>query len=366
MPICAAADRLKREVKQFGCPPQFPQPKEPEPEKLIEAVQIDDAKKDDASSSAAAKKKGGKGKVAAKASTQSYQWNILKEMGVPESEIAQFQDAKHWLNYFPPIATVDLKKFGLSADFRRSFITTDINPYYDSFIRWHFNTLRRRDKIAFGGRLSIFSPLDNQTCADHDRAEGEGVDLVEYTLIKLNLCEPYPATITAALGDKFAGHKVILPAATLRPETMYGQTNWSGRQMSTGLGGRERAVMGFSAQRRSLNSSSLFAFFFLFSFFFSWVLPDGEYGIFEINDKEVFVCSPKSALNMAYQHLSPERGQVSQIGKVSGSELLGCAVTAPHAKYEKLYCLPLTTIKMDKVRFDTHARRHKWTTVHAD
>ena len=67
------------------------------------------------------------------------------------------------------------------------------------------------------------------------------------------------------------------------------------------------------------------------------------------------MCSPKSALNMAYQHLSPERGQVSQIGKVSGSELLGCAVTAPHAKYEKLYCLPLTTIKMDKVRSDAHA-----------
>lgn len=75
------------------------------------------------------------------------------------------------------------------------------------------------------------------------------------------------------------------------------------------------------------------------------------------------MCSPKSALNMAYQHLSPERGQVSQIGKVSGSELLGCAVTAPHAKYEKLYCLPLTTIKMDKVR--PHTRSRKWTAAHA-
>lgn len=105
---------------------------------------------------------GGKGKVAAKASKETYQWNILREMGVPESEIHKFQDARHWLTYFPPIATTDLKQFGLSADFRRSFITTDINPYYDSFIRWQFNTLRRRDKIAFGGRLSIFSPLDNQ------------------------------------------------------------------------------------------------------------------------------------------------------------------------------------------------------------
>lgn len=233
MPICAAADRLKREVAKYGNPPVFPVA---EPEKLIEAVQIAPPAAASSSSTpaeskdaAADKKKGGKGKVASKASKETFQWNILREMGVPEAEIAKFQDAKHWLTYFPPIATTDLKKFGLSADFRRSFITTDINPYYDSFIRWHFNTLRRRDKIAFGGRLSIFSPLDGQTCADHDRAEGEGVDLTEYTLIKLNLCAPYPATVTKALGDKYKDHKVILPAATLRPETMYGQTNWSVR-----------------------------------------------------------------------------------------------------------------------------------------
>jgi hypothetical protein len=64
---------------------------------------------------------------------------------------------------------------------------------------------------------------------------------------------------------------------------------------------------------------------------------------------------------MAYQHLSPVSGQVSQIGKVSGSELLGCAVTAPHAKYEKLYCLPLTTIKMDKVRSHTRTNGQRST-----
>lgn len=50
MPICAAADRLKREIKQFGDPskpeatPAFPQPA---PEKLIEAVQINEAKEGD-------------------------------------------------------------------------------------------------------------------------------------------------------------------------------------------------------------------------------------------------------------------------------------------------------------------------------
>lgn len=124
------------------------------------------------------------------------------------------------LRYFPPIAIDHLKKFGLSADFRRSFITTDVNPYYDAFIRWQFNTLKKANKVLFGSRLSIFSVVEQQPCADHDRASGEGVGPQEYTLIKLKLCEPYPKSLA-----HLKGKQVYLPAATLRPETMYGQTN---------------------------------------------------------------------------------------------------------------------------------------------
>ena len=38
-----------------------------------------------------------------------------------------------------------------------------------------FNTLRARDRIGFGKRPTIYSPLDGQACADHDRASGENV-----------------------------------------------------------------------------------------------------------------------------------------------------------------------------------------------
>lgn len=69
----------------------------------------------------------------------------------------------------------DLKDFGVYTDWRRSFITTEANPFYDSFIRWQFNTLRAKDKIKFGNRPTIFSEIDNQPCADHDRAKGETV-----------------------------------------------------------------------------------------------------------------------------------------------------------------------------------------------
>lgn len=38
-------------------------------------------------------------------------------------------------------------------------------------------------------RYAVFSPLDGQPCADHDRATGEGVGPQEYTLIKLKVLE---------------------------------------------------------------------------------------------------------------------------------------------------------------------------------
>lgn len=53
------------------------------------------------------------------------------------------------------------------------------------------------------------------------------------------------------------GKNVFMVAATLRPETMYGQTN-------------------------------------------CFILPEGEYGAFEMKNDEIFICSERSALNMAY------------------------------------------------------------------
>jgi leucyl-tRNA synthetase len=55
------------------------------------------------------------------------------------------------------------------TDWRRSFITTDANPYYDAFVRWQFNVLKDLDLVRFGKRYSIYSPKDGQPCMDHDR-----------------------------------------------------------------------------------------------------------------------------------------------------------------------------------------------------
>jgi leucyl-tRNA synthetase len=58
---------------------------------------------------------------------------------VPLEDIHKFAEPTFWLKFFPPLATEDLKRFGAHVDWRRSFVTTDVNPYYDSFIRWQFN-----------------------------------------------------------------------------------------------------------------------------------------------------------------------------------------------------------------------------------
>jgi leucyl-tRNA synthetase len=82
-------------------------------------------------------------------------------------------------------------------------------------------------------------------------------------------------------------------AATLRPETMYGQTN-------------------------------------------CWVLPHDEkgkqiyYGCYRTHvTGELVVLSEHAARNMAYQFLSPDFGKVEQVCLVSGAELLGLSVAAP-------------------------------------
>ena len=92
------------------------------------------------------------------------------------------------------------------VDWRRSFITTDVNAFYDSFVRWQFYRLKERGKIDFGKRYTVFSPRDQQPCMDHDRASGEGVGPQEYTLIKMRvMAEAVPAVLKEKIGTKLRG-----------------------------------------------------------------------------------------------------------------------------------------------------------------
>ncbi|PNH02762.1 Leucine--tRNA ligase, cytoplasmic, partial [Tetrabaena socialis] len=130
-----------------------------------------------------------KSKAAAKKGSGTTQWQILLQSGIPEDQIPEFRNPGHWLDYFPPLAQRDIAHMGCGVDWRRSFITTDVNPYYDSFVAWQFWTLHKAGKVIKDKRLAVFSPLDAQPCADHDRASGEGVGPQEYVLIKMEALE---------------------------------------------------------------------------------------------------------------------------------------------------------------------------------
>ena len=120
---------------------------------------------------------------------QLTQYEILMQVGIAESEIPKFSDPNYWLEFFPPLGKQDLQRFGIHTDWRRNFITTSKNPYYDQFIRWQFHHLKNKNKIKFGKRYTIYSESERQPCADHDRSSGEGVAPQEYTGIKIRLLE---------------------------------------------------------------------------------------------------------------------------------------------------------------------------------
>ncbi|KAF9209014.1 cytosolic leucyl tRNA synthetase [Haplosporangium sp. Z 27] len=299
MPIRACADKLAREMEMFGKDYIVPEePEEPEVEKLSlqESERVDPTK-------IVAKK----GKVAAKNTGLRYQFQIMEQIGVPRADIHKFADPLYWLTYFPPIASNDIKKIGFKIDLRRSFITTDANPFYDAFIRWQFNKLKALDKVKFGERYTIYSPKDGQPCMDHDRSSGEGVGPQDYTCIKLKVVEFSPEAQAILAGNKdIEGKQIFMVAATLRPETMYGQTN-------------------------------------------CFVGVDLKYGVFKTHKAdELFLMTERAARNMAYQNLSPSTGEVVKVADFVGRDLIGTQIKAPLSTYPSVFVLPMDGVLATK------------------
>lgn len=67
-----------------------------------------------------------------------------------------------------------------------------------------------------------------------------------------------------------------------------------------------------------------------------------------MKNDEVFICSERSALNMAFQEYTKENEQLSIIDKIMGTDLMGLPLEAPHAVHKRVYTLPMMTISMKK------------------
>ncbi|PKI71898.1 hypothetical protein CRG98_007709 [Punica granatum] len=191
-----------------------------------------------------------------------------------------------------------------------------IAPFCPHYAEWQMRKLKSMGKIVKDVRYTIYSPLDGQPCGDHDRTSGEGVRPQDYTLIKMEVVPPFPPKMGV-----LDGKKVCLAAATLRPETMYGQTN-------------------------------------------AWVLPEGQYGAFEVNETEVFIISHRAARNLAYQGFSkiPEKpsclleltGSSSRYTR-SGSSQLGLKPASGYWRVRPLVCLAVTIVSC---HLDANDSRH--------
>jgi leucyl-tRNA synthetase len=132
---------------------------------------------------------------------------VLREVdGVPESELRKFVDPYYMAQYYTNEGRLAAKSIGFSVDWRREFTT--VMPTYQKFIEWQYKNLKERGYVTRGTHPVVWCPKDKSPTGDHDRQSGEGVTPEEYVLIKYKL-------------DK----KTVLPAATFRPETVYGITN---------------------------------------------------------------------------------------------------------------------------------------------
>jgi leucyl-tRNA synthetase len=125
--------------------------------------------------------------------------------------IATFIEPVKIASYFHHEIKRGMKEMGYSIDWRREFTTID--RVYSKFISWQFRTLQKRGLIVQGSHPVGWCPRDQNPVSQHDTIGDVEPDFNEYTVIKFK---------SGSGGD---GNLVILPAATLRPETLFGVTN---------------------------------------------------------------------------------------------------------------------------------------------
>ena len=171
---------------------------------------------------------------------------------IPDDVISKLVDPLFMANYFRDEIKKAMKEIGLSIDWRREFTTID--PEFSSFIVWQFHKLQEKGFIVRDTHPVGWCPVHHIPVGMHDTKGDVEPEIGEYTLIYFD----------SDLG--------IFPAATLRPETVFGAI----------------AV---------------------------WVNPNVNYAIVEIDGKK-FVMSEKAAFKLSFQI-----DNLKTLNTVKGSEL---------------------------------------------
>ena len=180
--------------------------------------------------------------------------------------IATFVEPVKIARFFHHEIKRGMREMGYSIDWRREFTTID--KLYSKFISWQFRTLRKKGLIVQGSHPVGWCPRDQNPVSQHDTIGDVEPDFNEYTLIKFRS------------GGKGDVKNIILPAATLRPETLFGVTNM-------------------------------------------WVNPDVDYMLAQV-DGEEWIISIEAARKLEFLN-----HKVEPIKTVKGSEMIGWKATNP-------------------------------------
>ncbi|AGI47959.1 leucyl-tRNA synthetase, archaeal and cytosolic family [Thermoplasmatales archaeon BRNA1] len=192
--------------------------------------------------------------------------DYLIRNGCPEDMIDRLKEPMDVVNFFNGVYQNDYwRRFGFLSDWRR--FTCTLYPDYAQFIRWQFSKLKEKNLLIQKPYYAPFCPVHGPVAVDPsetDISKGGLAETQEYTLLKF-WCEE---------------RKFFLVAATLRPETVFGQVCF-------------------------------------------WARPDLEYRIVEKNG-ERWVISEQCAEKMRLQF-----DGVTDAGSIAGKDLIGLMCTLP-------------------------------------
>lgn len=130
---------------------------------------------------------------------------FVKLYGVPEEAIPTFADPINIARHFHKDLKLGMQEMGFSIDWRREFTT--IKPQYSKFIEWQFHQLYAKGLITKGTHPIGWCPSCRNPVGQHDTLGDKEPEVGEFTAIEFDM------------------DGIALPAATLRPETIFGVTN---------------------------------------------------------------------------------------------------------------------------------------------
>jgi leucyl-tRNA synthetase len=190
--------------------------------------------------------------------------DYLIRNGCPEEKLEELTDPLSVVGFFNDVYVNDYwKRFGFLADWRR--FTCTLYPDYSRFMQWQFRKLMDAGLLIQKPYFAPACPECGPVAVDAsetDLSKGGNAETQEYTLLKFRC------------GD------MHLVAATLRPETVYGQVCF-------------------------------------------WVNPEVDYVRLSYGG-EIWVVSPQAAEKLSFQ-----KDGVSVTGSIPGRDLIGLMCEAP-------------------------------------